>query len=145
MQIKADKVRKGGASQDDGAAHRHPVHPVPAGEGHRPGAGRAVRGVPPDHPAGHQVVVPGGHHHHPGRGGRHLDHGGLPGGLDGAHRPGDAGHPGRPQEPGQRQRHTALRPVDGKAVRRNGQAGAQRRSYAHRPLLLVQNQPAAEN
>ena len=55
----------------------------------------------------------------------------------GAYRPGDAGHPGRPQESGQRQRHPALRTVDGKAVRRDRRAGERRCPYAHRPLLLV--------
>ena len=36
-----------------------------------------------------------------------------------------------------RQRHPALRPVDGKTVRRDGRAGARRCPHAHRPLLLV--------
>ena len=47
------KNRKGGASYEDGAAHWDPVYSAPEGEGHRSGAGGTVRGVPPDHPAGH--------------------------------------------------------------------------------------------
>ena len=103
--------------------------------------------VPPDHPAGHRIPVPGWHphRHRSGCGRRHLHYGGLPGGPNGAHRSRDAGHPGRTPKPGQRQRHPALRPADGKAVRRDGRAGARRGPHAHRPLLLVQDQPAAQD
>lgn len=36
-------------------------------------------------------------------------------------------------------------PADGQVVRRSRRVGARRRPYAHRPLLLVQDQTAAQN
>src|SRR5699024_12299948 len=54
-------------------------------------------------------------------------------------------YPGGASEPGQRQRHPALCPTDGEAVRRDGRSGARRGPHAHRPLLLVQDQPAAQD
>ena len=119
------KKRKGGAAHENGTSHRHSVHPAPAGQGHRAGTGRAVRGIPPHHPAGHRMPLPGRdtHCHRPGHRRRHLDSRGIPGRPDGPHHPRDAGHPGRAAKPGQRQRHPALRPADGKALGRERQQG----------------------
>ena len=140
-------IQEGRERHEAGPAHRHSVHPAPAGAGHRPGAGGAVRGVPPDHPAGRGGPVPGGDSpgHRPGGGRRDLHSGGLPGGPHRPHRAGDAGHPGGPAEPGQRQRHQPLCSTHGEAVRRGGDAGPGGGGYPHRPVLLVPDRPGPQD